>query len=335
MNQRFDVCIIADRESPKLDSYVYENLKDLKVIQCFNFSLKKYFKTNFKMSLEEELKFESEVSFNVGFYEGIIKNSEFIFFDLSVFNVTYIMLHLGMCIGLNKPVYMIDRDGTATRGRFGVGILNKLKATKVSDEIERKWLISEELYNSLLNISYNLPKPSWRYQTTHKITQFVDDDGVRYRKISSPTRYIRCIKSDKDNVTRFEMEALVDKETYESKLIEFKNSDKYCSVVNKERSVFKSWDYATLELNKHKIGSNYFYVAEIEYHDISKVREIDIPMILNTHGINSKDFYEFTDSKAISNKTLMRLNARKKTDIEEFSNIVNNLCKNCFVKIEK
>lgn len=333
----FDVCIITDRESEALDRYMNENLKNLKVIQCYNFSLKEYYKTNFQMNAKEQLNFESKVQFNVGFYENIIKNSEFIFFDLSIFNVTYIMLHLGMCIGLNKPVYMIDRDGTATRGRFGIGILNKLRTTKVSDEVERKWLISEDLYNSLLNIFYNLPKPSWGYQTTHKITQFVDNDGVRYRKIISPsgTRYIKCIKSDKDEFTRFEMEALVNKEIYESKLVEFKNSDKYCSVVNKERSVFKLWDYATLELNKHKIGSNYFYVAEIEYHDTSKVREIDIPMILNTHKINSKDFYEFTHSKEISNKTLMRLNARSKTKVEEFSNIVNSLCKNCFVKIEK
>ena len=334
-NKKFDVCIIADRESPFLDLYVNENLRDLKVIQCFNFSLKRYFKTNFKMTISEELDFESAVKFNVGYYEDIIKNSEFIFFDLSIFNINYIMLHLGMAIGLNKPIHILNRYEDATRGRFGVAIINRLKTTKVSDEIERKWLISEDLYNSLLNISYDSPKPYWVPQTTQKIQQFIDNDGVRYRKVTSPTRYIKCIKSHKSEVTRFEMESLVDKDIYESKLLEFKNSDKYCSVINKERSIFKIYDYATLELNRHKIGSNYFYVAEIEYNENSKIRGIDIPMILNLHGIESDEFYEFTNLKTISNKTIMKLNNRKKTEVEEFSNYVNGLCENCFVKIEK
>ena len=330
----FDICIISDRESNMLDRYVDENLKDLRVIQCFNFSLKDYFKTNFDIKPKDKFDFLSKMQFNVGFYETIIKNSEFIFFDLSTFNINYIMLHLGMCIGLNKPIYIIDKDRTATRGRLGIGILNKIK-TKVSDEIERKWLISEELYNSLTNISYELPKPSWSPQGVRKITQFVDNNGVRYRKLTSPAQFIKCIKSDKSEFTRFEIESLVSKEIYESKLDEFRNSDKYCSVINKERSIFKLWDYATLELNKHKIGSNHFYTAEIEYHEDSKIREIDIPMIIDIHRIQSKDFYEFTDSKEISNKILMKLNARRKTEIEEFSNYVNNLCKDCFVKIEK
>ena len=55
--QRFDICIIADRESEKLDYYVDENLKDLKVIQCYNFSFTKYFKVNYPMSDREELIF--------------------------------------------------------------------------------------------------------------------------------------------------------------------------------------------------------------------------------------------------------------------------------------
>ena len=333
-NQRFDVCIISDRESPILNMYINENMRDLKVIQCFNFSLKEYFKTNFKMSISKELKFMSDVRFNVGYYEDIIKNSEFIFFDLSVFNVNYIMVHLGIAIGLNKPIYVLDRVEDATRGRFGIGILNKLKTTKASDEIERKWLISEELYNSLLNTAHDLPS-AFVLQGTRKITQFIDDDGVRYRKVTSPNQYIKCIKSGKSEFTRFEVESLINKEIYDSKLFEFKNSDKYCSVINKERTIFNLWNYATLELNKHKIGSNYFYTAEIEYPDHSRIRMIDIPMILNSHHIESDEFYEFTNSKTISNKVLMKLNARKKTDIEEFSTYVNSLCNNCFVKIEK
>jgi CYTH domain-containing protein len=233
---------------------------------------------------------------------------------------------------MNKPIHIIDTNNSnnVTRGRFGIGIINKLRNTKVSDEVERKWLISEELYNSLLNL-YNYNSDCYN----KKITQFVDDNGVRYRKLSSPTEYIKCIKSDKSEFTRYEMESLIDKDLYETKLAEFKNSDKYFSLINKERTTIKITNYANLEINRHKIGSNYFYTAEIEYKDYYSARVLDLNDIITDHDIGLNDFYEFTNSKEISNKILMKLNARKKTEIEEFSNYVNSLCKNCFIKIEK
>jgi hypothetical protein len=172
---------------------------------------------------------------------------------------------------------------------------------------------------------------------TKKITQFVDDNDIRYRKQSSNDgyQYIKCVKSNKSEFTRYEIESLIDKDLYESKLEEFKNSDKYCSVINKERTTFNIYDCAQLELNKIKIGSNYFYVAEIEYIIDSKVREIDLNYILENVGISNDEYYEFTNSKELTNKTLMKLNTKKKNDIISFSNYVNSLCENCFIKIQK
>ena len=62
---------------------------------------------------------------------------------------------------------------------------------------------------------------------------------------------------------------------------------------------------------------------------------MDLTWILDNIGVTSNEYYEYTNSKEISNKTLMNINARKKTDVEMFSNLGNELCKNCFVKIEK
>ena len=283
-NKMFDVCIIADRESDRLDSYVYENLRNLKVIQCYNFSLKKYFKTNYHMTIEEQLKFEAEVSFNVGFYDNIIKNSEFVFFDTSVFNINYIMLHLGIAIGLNKPIIMIDKNSDNNRGKFSIGIHNKLNSSWASDEIERKWLISENLYNELINIPQSIQ--DWIPVYTTKISQFIDDNGIRYRKqnASRYPQYIKCVKSDKDEFTRFEIESVIDKTMYENKLAEFKESTKYTSVINKDRFTVNIRD-VVLELNKHKIGSHYFYTAEIEYANKSRIREIDLSTIIKENNI--------------------------------------------------
>ena len=246
------------------------------------------------------------------------------------------MLHLGIALGLGKSIFIIDKDSNANRGRFSIGIYNKIN-TFVNNETERKWLISEDLYNKFIiqQQSFNTDD-NWIPTYSTKISQFIDDNGIRYRKQNSlkNIEYIQCVKSNKGEFTRFEIESIISKDIYEKKLAEFKQSTKYSSVINKDRFRIMIRD-VILELNKHKIGSNYFYTAEIEYSNIGSAYSIDLLTIVNEYKFNSKGFYEFTNSKDLSNKTLMKLNARKKTDIESFSNYVNSLCENCFVKIKK
>lgn len=154
-------------------------------------------------------------------------------------------------------------------------------------EVERKFLISEDLYYKMLELKTNNTPRKSLY-----ITQTFDNNMVRYRELSNAdiygnpiiddedqySIYIKEIKSNpnlfKQNTptsTKIEVGIPISKKSYIAKFKEFKRYHEYERPIKKHRISYSYYDSdidakISIEFDKIKISTHTMYVAEIELY---------------------------------------------------------------------
>lgn len=309
-----DICIVSSRPNDKLEKFIENNLKGLTTICVFpNAFDGKYYKLNKVISSEAESEMLREFNFENGYYKSIITNSEFVIFDYTDPNISFMDLHVGIAMGLTKPFFIINSTNVA---RFSYNILSKTSATGTM-EIEKKYLITEDIYEDIIKNGIN----NFQLHDKLSITQFLTDNDVRYRrqisKSQDSTTYIKNIKSNQITpFSKYEIESFVSENDYETELSNFRKSKVYRNTIRKDRYVFNhnSLGYQ-LEINKIKVGKKHkFYILEIECanEDLLNSIQINIPETLN-----------WVETRGSLNKKLMSLNTTNSDEVLNFANSMN------------
>lgn len=267
-----------------------------------------------------------------------IKNSEVVIYyngENTNFINDYDKILLGVALSLNKPVInFIDDVNYKMLDPSILYMVSKLAKNNSAElECERKFLINDEIFSKFI--------ASFDMSHIYQITQFFDDNGVRYRKTKEGknTVYDKNMKSNTPfgKACRFEIECNISKKEYDLKKKEFKSSKTYNREINKTRWVYEIDDmygkFIKFEFNEIKIGSRFLYLLEIEVP--SPNAEKEAAQFINSYLHNNKEIIDVTDDNLITHKKLMSLDTKNHKEFLSYVDYVNGLCPNSFVKSVK
>lgn len=326
-----DICIITNKgyKIPVPKEYVLPTIRnnytnDEKIIHMNVFDYVTIYLGNNTLSA---CIFENSDNTIMEFNKKKIKNSKFVIMSPEC---AYSYLH-GIALAYNKPIFILPNEYYKSYAN--------LNTAHVGYEIERKWLMSSDIASKILDNSL--------ITSVHEITQFVDNDGVRYRQsiITSNTdhiksiSYVKCIKGDtSDPIIRTEFEACCTEDDYNKAYKRFKSNRQYKNPVKKTRYHIMLGSGDNIELNFIHLGNKNFINLEIEYESLDHAYNDDLSTLLVMNNICTmnnicvtKNIYEFTGNESITNKTLMKLD-HKSSMSKKFCKYVTNCCPGCLIK---
>lgn len=286
---------------------------------------------------------------------------------------------MGICSVYNKPLRTIGDSVFDSQFYVPIGVDDPTdergyRSAYTEYEIENKYLISEELYNKIINAETVNPIS----RTDLDIVQFLDYDDVRYREIitlgydgkldldqeENPPQYIKEIKStisDGEVSVKTETGANVSFRQYVNKFKEFKRWHDYERPIRKRRTCFSIFNdelgFIHFEVNKIKISTHTMYELEIESTIMSRLNEPTD--IINKYTdrfkgdellkqcaealdveLSEGSYSRILPEDNITNKRIMNFIMEHKDQENylkfiDFKNYCNSKCKNSVIKTKK